>query len=120
MGGQRLHEPGPFLAGRRSVPLQPAGLPEHAPDAGWTDGDQIGVEQHVGKAPVSGVGVLRLKIEDLLALPVAQPKITGDLSVVLVLFAVALSPIVELADGEARRGEEFFDRAFGPFGPMPD
>ena len=33
--------------------------------------------------------------------------------------AVAVSPGVELADGEARRGEKLFDRAFGPFGPMP-
>jgi hypothetical protein len=95
-------------------------LPEHAPDAGGTDGDQIGVEQHVGEPPVSGVGVQRLKIENLLPLPIAQPKITGDLSVVAVPFAVALSPVVELADGEARLGKEFFDRALGPFGPVPD
>lgn len=112
---RRLLKSGSFLARRRRVPPQPAGLPEHPPDAGGTDGHQIGVQEHVGKPPVTGLGVERLKIEDPLLFPIAQPKIPGDLSVVLVLFAVAFSPVVELADGE-----DFFDGAFGPFGPTPD
>ncbi len=118
--GYRRQNGGGFAARGGTLPPQPAGLAEDTPDAGGTGGDQIGGHHHFGEAPVSDRGVQRLEIEDPLLFALFEPKIPGDVAVVLVLGAVALAPVVELADGEAGDGEECFDGAVGPFGPMVD
>ena len=92
-------KPVPFRwLGRCVVSRPAAGAPDRR---GRADGDDIGVEHHEGQPPVAFERMLRRGSRDRLLLPVLEPVVAGDLAVVLVGFAVALLPVVELALGDA-------------------
>ena len=99
---RRLLEAGPFLRGL-PVPLAQQSRPaQHAPYAGRTHRHDIGVQHHEGQPPVALQRVLQMERDDRLLLPLLQPKVPGNPTIVLVDATVAFSPIVELAAGHAQ------------------
>ena len=79
---------------------------EHTIDAGWTDGDDIGIDHHEGKPAVAFEWVFGVVVDDRLLFPILEPPVARDQRVVLVGQAVALPPVVKLAGGDAKPGDE--------------
>jgi hypothetical protein len=93
---------------------------EHAIDAGWADGDDIGIEHHEGKPAVAFERVFGVVVDDRSFLPILEPPVTRDQRVVLVGQAVALPPIVKLAGGDTEPGDEPLDGDLGMLRPVGD
>src|SRR6202008_2190829 len=102
----RLLEADPFLRWLL-IPLAQQPRPaQHAPYAGRTHRHDVGVQHHEGQPPVALERVLQMERDDCLLLPILQPKVPGNPTVVLVDATIALSPIVELAPGHAQPSNE--------------
>ena len=89
-----------LLGGLPASGCQLAGRLEHAIDAGGADGHDVGVEHHVGQAPISFQGVEVMEGDDRVLLPILEPEIAGDVTVVS-LFAeqmYSLQQIIELSN----------------------
>ena len=93
---------------------------EDAIDAGGAAGDDIGVEHHEGEAAIALVGMGAGEGADVFLLVVGEPVIARDPGVVLVDFAEALFPVVELAGADADPGEEATSRDAGLVAPSAD
>jgi len=117
---RRLLEAGSLAGGVALPPRQPPGVREHPPDAGGTDRDDVGIQHHEGQAAIALQGMLGLKVEDGLLLPVLQPEVPGNPTVVLVDPAVALPPVVELAGAHAQPADEAPGADLGGLGAAPD
>src|SRR5579863_601216 len=61
-----------------------------------------------------------MKIDDRLLLPLLQPKVPGNPTVVLVHLAVAVAPVVELAGPDVEPPDEPSGADAGLVGPAPD
>src|SRR5262250_2151132 len=61
-----------------------------------------------------------MKIADGLLLPLLQPKIPGNPTVVLVHLAIPLTPTVELTGGDPEPLNETYDADLGLLRPAPD
>lgn len=97
---QRLDEAGSF-EGLLDVPLlEQTLLLEHAIRAGGADRDDILVKHHERQPAISFERVIVVELDDLLALPVFEPEIPRDRSIMLVGFPVPLDPGVKLALGD--------------------
>lgn len=57
--------------------FEQTGGSQHTVDAAGADGDDIAVELHKGLATVALQGIVHVKIDDCLLLPVFKPEITG-------------------------------------------
>ena len=99
--------------------LQQSGLPQHPPHAGRTDRHDVGIQHHERQPPVALQRVLQMELDDRLLLPILQPEIPGNPTVVLVTLAVALSPIVKLAAGHAQPSDEPSGADLGRLRPAP-
>ncbi len=111
VGAQRLLEARAFLAGLCVPCVDESGGFEHAVGARGADGDGITVEHHEGEAAtVAFERELVVKVDDGAALPILEPFVAGDEAVVLVGFAVALTPVVILGAADAQP----FDEPQGP------
>src|SRR5713226_3158033 len=77
--------------------LKQSSSAQHAPHAGRTHRHDVGVQHHEGQPPVALQRVLQVERDDGLLLPLLQPKVPGNPTVVLVDATIAFSPIVELA-----------------------
>ena len=111
--GRGLLKASPFLGRPPAELTQPARLMQHPVDARRTYRYGIGVDHHVSQAAVAFHRILRLKVENLPLLPVPQPKIAGNPTVVLVGLAVAFSPLVILTGGDAEPLNELLGGDFG-------
>ena len=119
-GCGRLLEAGPFLR-RLAVPLrQQSRLPQHPPHAGRAHRHDVGVQHHERQPPVAFQRILQMEIDDGLLLPILQPKVPGNPTVVLVDLAVALPPVVELAGRDAEPPDEPPGADLGLLRPAPD
>src|ERR1041385_1614107 len=116
----RLLETSPFLRCFR-VPFPQQSRPaQHPPYAGRTHRHDIGVQHHEGQPPVAFQRVPQMESHDRPLLPVLQPKVPGNPTVVLVGATVALSPIVEFAAGHAQPSNESPRADLAGLRPAPD
>ena len=113
MRPQRLDE-ACSLEGLLVVPLpQQLRLGENAPGRGRADGNDILVEHHEGQAPIPFKGVVQVKLDDRLPLPVIKPEITRYRGIMLVGFPVPVNPGVELALADRQPGNEAIESYLG-------
>ena len=73
------------------------GVAEHSVHAGRAGRNNVGIEHHERKPAVTLKRILVVKLDDRLLFPIFEPPVAGNPSVVFVDFAVALPPVVELA-----------------------
>jgi hypothetical protein len=111
---ERLLEAGSLLGRFGVMPLHQSGVAEHSVDARGTSRHHLGVEHHEGETPVTLKRVLVVKLNDGLLFPVFEPPITGNPAVMLVHFAVALPPVIELALAETAPLDELPGRDLRP------
>src|SRR5690606_7888885 len=114
---QRLDKARAFLAGLGVPAPQQAGGAEHAIDAGGAGRHDVLVEHHEGQPAITLQRILRVKVLDRLFLPILQPMVARDGSVVLVGLAVAVLPVVILAGGQPQPREHRLQRNLGPRRP---
>src|SRR5574340_230678 len=79
---------------------------QHAIHAAGADGYHVAVEHHKRQPSVAFQRILEREAEDRLLFPVFEPPVARHPTVVLVPFAVAVLPVVELARAEAQPGDE--------------
>ena len=89
-----LDKAGSLLRRREPPVVEPVRLLEHAIDARWADGYQVVVEHHEGQAAITFKRMTVVEIDNGLFFPVLEPPVAGDLSVVLVDFAVTVLPVM--------------------------
>src|ERR1019366_7604356 len=107
----------------RRFPLpsrQPPRLPQHPPHAGRAHCHHVLIQHHERQPPVAFQRILQMKIDDRLLLPLLQPKVPGNPTVVLVHLAVSIAPVVELAGPDVEPHEEAPGADPGLVGPAPD
>src|ERR1039458_8174978 len=88
--------PSPFLRWLTFPLTQQSRLAQHSPHAGRAHGHDVGVQHHECEPSITLQRVLQVEGDDRLLLPILQPKVPGNPTVVLVDTTVAFSPIVEL------------------------
>jgi hypothetical protein len=77
------------------------------------------VQHHEREPPVAFQRVIVIKTDDRLPFPFFEPEIAGNRSVVLIGFAVAVDPRVELALADSKPLDKPFDWDVGLSGPTP-
>ena len=117
---QRLDEAGAFLGDIGRWPGQQAELFQDAIRAGRAAGDDILIKHHEGHAAISIVGVRSGEVADTRDLVLGEPVIARHPGVVLVDPAVTLTPVVELALGDAQPSDEVLAGDLGFVGPSAD
>ncbi len=93
---------------------------QDAPDAGGAAGDDVGIEHHEGEPAIAFEGIGDGEVDDAAFFVACEPVIAWDPGVVLVDFAVAFLPVVELGSAQADPAEEAADGNFGLVGPGVD
>src|SRR5215472_12132408 len=88
--------------------------------AGRAHRHDIGIQHHERQPPVALHRILQMAFDDDPLLPLLQPKIAGNPTVVFVDAAVAFSPIVELAAAHAQPLHEPPDADLAGVRPAPD
>ena len=83
-------------------------------------GDDVGIEHLEGESSIAFEGVSAGEDADAVLLVVGKPVVAGDEGVMLVDFAEALFPVVELAGGKSDPGEEATSRDVGLVAPVAD
>src|ERR1019366_9179244 len=115
-----LFEASPFLR-RLALPFaQQSRLPQHPPHAGRAHRHDVLIQHHEGQPPLTFQRILQMKIDDRVLLPLLQPKVPGNPSVVLIGLSVSLPPVVELAGLDAEPLDEPPGADPGLLGPAPD
>ena len=79
---------------------------QHAVDAAGAEGNDILVKHHKGQATVAFQGIVQVKLDDCLLLPVFEPEVTGDQAIVFIDFAIAALPFVVLTGSYAQPLDE--------------
>jgi len=120
MRPQRLHESRPFFGRGSALAIEASRVFEDAIRTGGTDGHDVVVEHHERQPTVAFQGMAVMVVQDRLLLPGFQPKIAGNLAVVLIGLAVAIFPVVELAGTEFQPAEKLAGWQFGTHGPVFD
>ena len=108
-----LNEAGSLFADFLVPLIQKPGLGKNAPSAGRAYGNDILVKHHEREPPVAFQRVIVIKSDDGLPLPVFQPEVARDGSVMLVGFSVPVDPRVKLALADREPADEPFDRDTG-------
>src|SRR6516225_6298703 len=117
---RRLVKTRPFLRGL-SVPLPQQPRPtQHSPHAGRTHRHDVGVQHHERQPPIAFQWILQVERNDRLLLPILQPKVSGNPTIVLVDPAVPLAPAVELAGSDVEPADEPPGADLGLLRPAPD
>src|SRR5271169_5209023 len=115
----RLLEASAFL--RRLPPpfAQQPRLTQYPPHARRAHRHDVGVQHHEREPTIALQWVFQMEGDDRLLLPILQPKVPGNPTVVLVDAAVTFSPIVELARGHAQPSNESPGADLTGFRPAP-
>ena len=120
MGLERLDEAGACLGSCGPLSVESPSCFEHAIHAGGADSHHIIVEHHEGQSAIPFEWMPVMEVDDGGLLPVLEPVVAGDVSVVLVDLAVAVFPRVILARPEFEPGEKLLRRRLGTVGPIAD
>lgn len=99
-----LHEARALLRRRRRALRQNPRVLQHAIHRRGRARHDVGVDHHVRQAPIPVARMLDEEVDRRLLLPLLQPPVARDVSVVLVGAAVPLPPVVKL---RAREAEPF-------------
>src|SRR6056297_3000216 len=118
MGFQRMLESVSFLRCLVAFSIQSACGLEHAVDRRRSDCHDIIIEHHERQSTVAFEGVLVVKIDDRLLLPVFQPPFPGNFAVVGIYLAVTSLPVVALAGGQLDPSQELTDSDLSSFVPV--
>ena len=94
---KRLHEAASFFTGLLIPPVQQPCLRKNSPCAGGAYRDDIAVQHHVGKPPISFKWIVNAKPDDGFPLPLFQPEITWDWRIVFIGLAITVQPRMEFA-----------------------
>ena len=100
----------PFFEGFLFPAVQEAGGRQDAVNRRGAGGDDVTVEHHEGEATIAFEGKLLVKGDDASFLLVGEPVIAWHQGIVLIGLAVAFTPIVELAAGDADPADDGVDR----------
>ena len=100
------------------MPLHQSGITEHSVDARGTSRHHIGIEHHEGKTAVTLKRVFVVKLDDGLLFPVFEPPVAGNPAVMLVDLAVALPPVIELAQANSDPLDDLLGRDLRPVRPI--
>jgi len=120
VGLQGLDETGSLLGdGRRGAGQQSCVL-EDAVHAGRATSHLVGIQHHEGQAPVAFQRVTAGEGADAILLITGQPVVAWHPGVVLVDFAEAFFPVVELAGADADPGQKAPNRDLGLVAPGTD
>ena len=115
-----LVKAGPFLR-RPSAPLpQKSRSAQHTPHAGRTHRHDVGVQHHECQPSVAFQRILQVERNDRLLLPLLQPKVPGNPTVMLIDLAVSLAPAVELACRDVQPSDEPPGADLSLLKPAPD
>ena len=98
-------------------PIHKASFGQYPPCAGRTYGNDIPVEHHEGEPSVAFKWVIVIKADDGLPFPLFQPEIPRNGGVMLIGFAIAIDPGVELAFAYGKPADEPIDRDAGLIAP---
>ena len=93
---------------------------EHAPDTGRAGGDHVGIEHHESQRPIALQRMVVGEGDDLAFLLFGKPVVAWHPGIVLVDFAIAFSPVVELAGAQRDPVEETAGRDLGLVAPGAD
>jgi len=91
---------------------------QHAIDSSRAGRDEIGVHHHVRQSAIAFQRVLSMEGEDCLALPHIEPMVAGHEPIVLVDFAVPLTPSVELAHADSNPTDQLLRGQLRPPAPL--
>src|SRR3990172_10574183 len=109
-------KPVPFLDGdqlprdNRPAALSTRRAPTEGWSAGWADRHYVGVEHHERQPAVALVRMRSVVVEDRPFLQRFEPPVSRHAAVVLVGFAVAAFPVVELALGQVEPSQDALRR----------
>ena len=110
MGPERLDETGTLLRRLAVEAVEATRGPQHPERRRRTHCDNIVVEHHEAQAAIAIEGMSIEVVDDRTPLPWLDPMVSRDLAVMLVRPAVVLLPLVELAAGYAKPGNESLRR----------
>ena len=118
MGPKRLLET-VTLARSLGIPaLQEPGGFEYPIGAGGRDGHHITIQHHEGQPAIAFQRELMMEADNGHLFPRLQPMIARHQSVVLVGFAVTITPRVKLAPAQIDPANQLQGTDFGPFRPV--
>ncbi len=120
VGASGLLETFPLAARPAPEPGQQPGPLEHPIHARRADRHHVGIEHHVRQTAIAFQGMLAVVVDDRPLFPVFQPVVARNPAVMLVDFAVPLSPLVVRSLGHAHPAEDLFGRRPGLVGPVAD
>src|SRR6516165_2985133 len=110
----------PFLRGLAvPLPQQPRPI-QHPPHAGRTHRHDVGVQHHERQPPIAFQWILQVERNDRLLLPILQPKVSGNPTIMLEELAVPPAPAVELAGSDVEPADEPPGADLGLLRPAPD
>jgi hypothetical protein len=116
---QRLLETGSFARRFAFPPRQQPGLLQHSPNTRRTDRHHPSIQHHERQPPITFQRILQMEIDDRFFLPLLQPEIAGNPTVVFVDTTVALAPVIELAGAHTQPRNESPDPDLGLLQPAP-
>ena len=81
--------------------------------------DDVAVQHHKRQAPIALVGIVPTEVEDGSLLPVFQPEVAGNPTVVFIHTPVVLAPAIELTGRHAQPADEARGADLGSLRPAP-
>ncbi len=100
--------------------IQPAGGLQHAIGGGRADGHDVVIEHHESQPTIAIEGMTIVEVQDGLLLPILEPPVPRDFSVMLVGLTVSFLPIMKLAGAQPEPRQQTLGGQLGPFRPMLD
>src|ERR1017187_4567 len=115
-----LFKPRPLARRLALPPREQSGLLQHPPNARRTNGHNVGVEHHERQPSIAFQRILQVECDNGFFLPLRQPEIARNPTVVFVDAPIALTPVIELAGGNSQPMNEPSDTDLGLLRPVPD
>ena len=120
MGLDWLLKAGSFLGGLAVESVHHAGFAKNPVNGRGTDGHDIGVQHHERQSTIAFHGISAVEVQDRFLLPIFEPEISRDRTVVFVDFAVTFLPVKELATADTQPGHDLLGGGLGPLVPVID
>jgi hypothetical protein len=115
-----LLKAGSFLRGLTVESIHHAGFAKNAVNRRGTDSHDASIQHHERQPPVAFQGMAAVEVQDRFLLPIFEPEISRDRTVVFVDFAVAFLPVEELAATDAQPSHDLLSGDFASLIPVID